>query len=486
MLPSNATITEKLSILEQEARQLEPNEAERAKIRDRVIDYTEAFLNGVEEADVFQILPDKGAEILQHPIAEEGTSTEELLALFERAVDQPGLNPASAGHLGYIPGGGIYPAALGDYLAAVTNRYAGIFFASPGAIRIENQLLRWISDLIGYGTTAAGNLTSGGSIANLIAIVTARDAKGVTSDKVKTSVIYMSEQAHHSVQKALHYAGLTECPLRMVSLDAHFRMDAAALEAQMKADRKAGLTPFMIIASAGTTDTGAMDPLDAIADVSERYNTWFHVDAAYGGFFVLVDELKESFKGVERSDSLVIDPHKGLFLPYGLGAVVIRDGDRLKQSNSYEASYMQDTLQDIDELSPAELGPELSKHFRGLRLWFPIKLFGVKPFRAALEEKLWLCRYFYQEVKAMPQFEVGPEPDLSVAIFRYVPQSGNADEFNQKLVEAIKADGRVFLSSTNIKGTFWIRIAVLAFRTHKHRIDLCLEVLKEKVGELEA
>jgi glutamate/tyrosine decarboxylase-like PLP-dependent enzyme len=181
-----------------------------------------------------------------------------------------------------------------------------------------------------------------------------------------------------------------------------------------------------------------------------------------------------------------MDPHKTLFLPYGSGAVLVRDRARLLESHHYAANYMQDALRARDELSPADLSPELTKHFRGLRLWMPLLLHGLAPFRAALEEKMLLARYFHERLSERPGFEVGPYPDLSVVIFRYRPASGDADAFNQKLVEAIQRDGRVFLSSTILDGHFILRLAVVSFRVHLETIDLALEILDHEVRRLES
>jgi len=327
-------------------------------------------------------------------------------------------------------------------------------------------------------------LTSGGSIANLMAITTARDYMKIKARVIEKSVIYLTHQAHHSVQKAIRIAGLGEAKLSYIPVDARFRMDVSALEKAVERDVEHGLNPFLLIAYAGTTDTGAIDPMDKIATVAKRFKLWYHVDAAYGGFFILADEVKDAFKGIEKADSITIDPHKGLFLAYGTGAVLIKNVEALQKTNNYEANYMQDVIAEANEPSPANLSPELTKHFRGMRMWLPLQLFGLKPFKAAISEKLWLCRYFYEEVQKMG-FEVGPEPELSVAIYRYLPKKGDANSFNAKIVEMVREDGRVFLSSTTIDGVFWIRIAILCFRSHLSTIDLCLEILKEKVGILE-
>ena len=184
------------------------------------------------------------------------------------------------------------------------------------------------------------------------------------------------------------------------------------------------------------------------------------------------------------SDSIVMDPHKGLFLPYGSGAVLVKDSKKLLDAHYYMPNYLQDTFDSREELSPADLSPELTKHFRGLRLWLPLKALGLKPFRAALEEKILLAQYFYKKIQQLDGFEVGPYPDLSVVTYRYIPSKGDVNEFNKKLVHEIHKDGRVFLSSTIVDDKFTLRLAVLAFRTHLETIDLTLEILKEKVAIL--
>ena len=476
---------EKLLELEKSSKLLEPSALERSSARDKVVDYSENFLDNIESVNAFNPPGDKGIGLLDSPISETGIGIDEAISLIRDNVDTPGLNPASGGHFGYIPGGGIYYSALGDYLADIFNRYAGIFFAAPGAVRMENMLLRWMSDHVGYPASAAGNLTSGGSLANLIAIVTARDAKKIKAANVERSVIYLSQQVHHSVDKAIRIAGLSECVVRHLPLDEKYRIRPDALETQITEDKAAGLNPFLVVASAGTTDVGAIDPLAEIGEIAARRDLWYHIDAAYGGFFILTDEGKQKLQGIETSHSLVIDPHKGLFLPYGLGVVLVKNAAALYDSHHYMAHYMQDAAASTDELSPADLSPELTKHFRGLRLWLPLKLHGVAPFRACLDEKLLLAKYFHAEVKRLG-FESKVEPELSVVVYRYVPKNGDADTFNKRLLDEVVADGRVFVSSTMLDGDFTLRFACLSFRTHLSTVDTLLNVLKEKVRLLES
>ena len=457
----------------------------RARVREHVVAYSETFLNNIESIKTFNVSTDKGSGLLDSPIAEHGIDIDEAVSLIRENVDTPGLNPASGGHLGYIPGGGIYYAALADYLADVFNRYAGVFYASPGAVRMENMLIRWMCDLVGYGPESHGNLTTSGSLANMIAVVVARDGKNIKSADIPRSVIYLSRQTHHSVAKAINVAGLAECPVRYVALDEKYRMQPDDLAAQIEADKAAALNPFLVVASAGTTDVGAIDPLVELGEIAARHNLWYHIDAAYGGFFILTDEGREKLHGLNMADSLIIDPHKGLFLPYGLGVVLVKNVEHLKRAYSFQASYMQDAFAAPDELSPAELSPELTKHFRGLRLWLPLKLHGVAPFRACLEEKLLLAKYFHAGVQKIG-FESKLEPELSVVTYRYIPADGDANEFNKRLLDAVVADGRIFISSTMLNGEFTLRFACLAFRTHLSTVDTLLAVLKESVEILES
>jgi glutamate/tyrosine decarboxylase-like PLP-dependent enzyme len=470
--------------LEKEARKLEPSAENRSELRRKAQQYGEDFLNDLPEKPAYVTSGTMGKGVYDLPIDDEPKNIDTLLQLLDTEVDRPGLNPASGRHLGYIPGGGVYPSSIADYLAAITNRYTGVFFSSPSAVRIENICIHWMCDLIGYPEGAAGNLTSGGSIANLIGLVVARDNKRVKAQDFHRAVIYTTRQIHHCVVKAIKFAGLAEATIREITMDDRFRMKPDALRRQIKQDKENGFIPLIIFASAGTTDIGAVDPLDEIGDVAQKHQIWFHVDAAYGGFFMLTDRGKKVMAGIEKSDSLTIDPHKGLFLPYGSGAVLVKDGQKLYESQHMTANYLQDTLKATEEASPADLSPELSKHFRGLRMWLPLQLFGVKPFRAALEEKLLLTRYCYREIQKIDGIEVGPEPELSVFFFRYIPQSGDPDSFNKKLVDSIHKDGRVFLSSTHTGGNVYLRIAVLNFRTHLQQVDLTLSLIREKIHEL--
>ena len=475
----------KIKELEKLSRLLDPKESIREKWNSEVLDYSNKFINNLNTSKAFIKSEENGKGIYNLDIEEQATELAPLLDSATKNIDGVGINPTSAGHMGYIPGGGLYPSALGDYIAAVSNRYAGVFYAAPGAVRLENMIIRWMCGLMDFPDNAIGNLTSGGSIANLMALVTAREVHNLKARDFEKSVIYLTEQAHHSILKAIRISGLSEAQLRYIPLDENLKLSAEHLEKAIIEDKKNSLIPFYINASFGTTNTGSIDPLESIAAIAKKHKLWFHVDGAYGGFFKLVDKLDSKFEGIKEADSITLDPHKTLFLPYGTGAILIKNKENLLKAYHCLADYMQDTIGIEDEISPADISVEQTKHFRGMRMWLPLKLFGLKPFRAALEEKLYLTKYFYNEIQNISGFEVGPEPELSIAIFRYVPKDKDANLFNRELIEAIQEDGRIFLSSTNINDVFWIRIAVVQFRTHLEQIDLLLSIIKKYINNTE-
>ena len=479
--------TERLRRLELESRALDPDAGERLFLRDRVVAYADGFMEYLDCGPAFVASNSENDALYDSPISEEPMDTGTVLDLLDRGAHSSGVNVGSAGTMAYIPGSNLYASALADYLGAVTNRYSGLYFAAPGSVRMERVLLRWMADLMGYPAESTGDLTSGGSIANLVGIVTARDARGLKAKNFDKAVVYLTEQSHHAIDKALRIAGLGESVKRFIPLDGRYRMRPEALEEAVRGDAKMGLYPWLIAATAGTTDTGAVDPLANIADVARRHELWLHVDGAYGAAFILTEQGKQILEGIERSDSMVIDPHKGLFLPFGSGVVLVRDGRHLLDAHYYDASYLQDkdVLASAEEVSPADLSPELTRPARALRLWLPVKLAGVAPFRAALEEKLLLARYVHEKMMLDDRFEVGPPPDLSIVTFRYLPRNGDPDAFNRRLIDVVQRDGRIFISSTMIEGRFTLRLAVLNLRTHLDTVDLAIDILHEKARQLE-
>lgn len=474
-------LLERLRLLEKESKLLDLNEEQRKATFSNFEKIASKFLNNLDESNAYSNAI-SNSSIFE--IKEESENLTGLSEIISSEVMQKGINTASGGHLGYIPGGGLYASAIGDYLAAVTNAYSGMYFASPGAVEMEHACLNWMKDLFEFPKNAIGNLTSGGSIANLIGLTAARDFHKVLNRPVDESIVYMSKHTHHCVHKALRIIGLANITVREIELDEGNRICPSHLKQLIEKDTENNLNPFLVIASAGTTDTGAIDPLDEIADITKQNKLWYHIDAAYGGFFKLVESKKSLFKGIEKADSLVIDPHKGLFLPYGIGAVLVKNREAVLESHHYLANYMQDATDNEFPINPADVSPELTKHFRALRMWLPLKIHGTRPFVAALEEKLLLTAYFRREIVKLG-FSIGPEPDLSVTYFWH-PLEKKQNEFNQKLVQAFHANGDVFLSSTMLDDKFVIRMAILSFRTHRSTIDKALKMIKYGLSKITA
>ena len=454
---------------------LEPDAEERRRLGTDVLDHALAYLEALPDLPANNSWDEVFAQRLDPEFPEVGRGSEELLPYFGQCVNRPGFTTTSPRFMAYIPGGGLYHSALGDFLAAVSNKYSGFASASPGAVRLENACCAWMAKVIDYPETSAGTLTSGGSLANLTAIVAAREAR----DPGGGGAIYMTRFVHHCVDKALHISGRGRAPRRLIATDDRCRMDAAALEEAIQRDLAEGTRPWLVVASAGTIDTGSVDPLAEIAEVCARHGVWFHVDGAYGGLFALCDEGRSKLRGIERADSVALDPHKTLFLPYGTGAVLVRDGNQLLHAFSASADYIRPLGESEVGPSPADLSPELTRHFRALRLWLPLQLAGVAAFRAAQQEKLALARYFHARLSELPGFDAGPPPDLSVVAFRY-----GDDGPSERLLQYLQQEGRVMLSGTRIDGRFHIRCAILSFRTHVQHVDEVIEALRRAADEV--
>jgi aromatic-L-amino-acid decarboxylase len=296
-------------------------------------------------------------------------------------------------------------------------------------------------------------------------------------------VIYFSGETHYCVSKAARLAGFPRASLRALPTDARLRVSTEALAEAIREDRSRGRRPFLVVANVGTTNTGAVDPLPEIVRIARESGLWVHADAAYGGFFRLVPGGEALLRGIEECDSITLDPHKGLFLPYGLGALLVRDGSALVRAHRESASYVQDVAGE-GSLGFADLSPELSRDFRGLRLWLPLALHGLGAFREQLVEKLSLARRAYDELRSDAAFEVLDEPQLSVVAFRLRAPEEEAERLGPELLRRVNARRRVFLSSTRIGGRYALRICVLSFRTHEDRVRDAIQALREEARAL--
>lgn len=409
------------------------------------------------------------------PPPAKGVPFEELLDRVARAAGK-GFDTANPGFVGYIPGGGLYAAAIGDFLACIVNRYTGVSRPAPALVEMEASVLRWMCSLFQLPDGSQGVLTPGGSMSTFSAIVAARTSK--LGEQFLDGTLYVSDEVHHSVAKSAKIAGLPADALRVVPAGDDLRLDVVALRKAIDADRAAGRRPFLIVASAGTINAGMVDPLDAVADVAAETDCWLHVDAAYGGFFQLTARGKQALHGIERADTITLDPHKGLFLPYGTGALLARDGELLRAAHEVAAHYLPAQSDDPSLPDFSSYSPELTRDYRGLRLWLPLHLHGVETFVRALDEKLDLAAQVHEQLSAIPQLLVPWSPDLSLVSFRL---RDGSDADNDALLDRINGSGRIWMSSAPIRGRTHLRVCILSHRSRPERIGELVEIIRSAV-----
>ena len=415
----------------------------------------------------------------------ERAPLEDLLSLLFDSAARSAFNAAGPGFLAYVPGGGLFHTALADLIGNTLNRFTTVWTAAPALAQVEANVVRWFGSMVGFPETVGGFLSSGGSMANLSALIAARVER--LPENFLDGVIYASTQTHHSIVKAARLAGFQSRNVREVPVDGSFRMQVSALEAQIQRDRAAGLEPFLLVGNAGTTNTGAVDPLRALAELARRESLWLHVDAAYGGFFMLTQRGRRLLAGIELADSVTLDPHKGLFLPYGTGCLLARDRETLRKAHHATGDYMPPLQDHPDRVDFSELSPELSRESRGMRVWLPLKLLGVEPFVAALDEKLDLAHWIEGELRKLPDLEILAAAQLSTLAFRVAPRGlteSELDSLNERLLAAVNSRQRVFLNPTRLRGRLALRICVLSFRTHQERMQMCLEDIREALEEV--
>jgi aromatic-L-amino-acid/L-tryptophan decarboxylase len=332
---------------------------------------------------------------------------------------------------------------------------------------------------------ARGLFTSGGSMATFNGILCARE-RHLGAD-IRPGVLYTSDQAHHSVLKSAKLAGIMPDRVRAIESDDRFRIRLDRLREAIVADRRSGLRPFAVVSNAGTVNTGAVDPLDDIADLCAAEQLWHHIDGAYGAFFYLAPELRQTLRALPRADSLTLDPHKGLFLPYGTGALLVRDGAALRAAHEATAAYLPSMPHPHDFYDPSQHGPELSRGFPGLRVWLSVKLYGAAAFRAAIAEKRALAVDAFRRVARLPGIVVDAEPELSLFAFHLTAPGwsiAQEDAATRALMERTTARGRVMVTGSHTHGRYLGRVCVLSFRTHEPQIDALVEDFAAVIAEL--
>lgn len=386
----------------------------------------------------------------------------------------------------FIPSSPTWPSILGEYLATGFNVFEGTWLESAGPSQLELVVLDWFRSWLGLPETGGGVLTSGGSAANLVALVTARERAGNPPDPV----IYLSDQGHSSLERAARIMGIGNRSLRRIPTDGNFRMIPSALREAVSRDREAGMRPLALCGNAGATNTGATDPLRFLAHLARDEDLWFHVDGAYGGFAILTTEGRKTFEGIEEADSVTLDPHKWLFQPYEAGCLMVRDTRTLEDAFRILPEYLQDATLGAGQVNFADRGIQLTRGFRALKIWMSIQMLGLKAFREGIQQGIDLARKAESYVLASDRLEMLGAAALGVICFRYRPPRGVSEpemleELNRAIQNEIVDSGLAMMSSTRLRGEFSLRLAILNYRSTWEDVLITLQAVEALGGRWE-
>ncbi len=423
-------------------------------------------------------------------VPEEPMPADELVAHLREAVLDYSLKAGHPAHLAYITGAGTVPGAAADLLASGLNPNVGGWLLSPAATEIEIRLTQWLAKRFGLPESAGGLIVAGGAIANFIALKAARDAvagQDVRRDGVsgRRLALYCSSEAHITIDRAADMLGLGTDSVRHIAVDDGLRLQPAALADAIRGDMEAGVQPVAVVGTAGTTGTGAIDPLPELADIATEHELWFHVDAAYGGALALADDLRPLLDGIERADSITLDPHKWLSTPLGSGCILVRDLQSLSDSFGVYASYVHEDEELDRGVSLGFMGPQFSRGFDALKVWVSLLAHGRAAYGRRIAHDIALTSYLAARVEERPDFELVTAA-LSICCFRYRPAGAANEEYidrlNERLMTELQLDGRVYPSNAVVNGRFCLRTCIVNFRTEAEDLDRLLEVAAE-LGE---
>ncbi len=426
--------------------------------------------------------------LLEEPLPEEPGDIDFLLDEVAQKIFGSITNSAGPNYYGYITGGGNQVAVLAEMIKASVNQNNLKWHSSPASTELEKLVMRWVAEFVGYPKSSAGVLLSGGSVANFNCLAVARKIKSpadISEEGAYGSrpcTVYVSEEGHSSFDKAMDMLGLGKKYLRKIPADNEMRINTDALEERIRNDKNAGLHPLCTIAVAGTTNTGAIDDLNAVADICEQYKMWYHVDAAYGGPAAAVDEVSHLFDGIDRADSLVVNPHKWLYVPFEAGGVLVKNPDHLRETFSTVPDYLKSDRSGDERTDLMEYNLPLTKEFKALKVWMSLKAFGAKRIRREISRDIEKAAYLAGKAESHTELELMSPAPLSIVCFRYNPGDMNdneLDKLNDRIISDIEQDGRVFLTGTKIRGHSALRTCFINHRTEKQHVDRLVEVILE-------
>jgi glutamate/tyrosine decarboxylase-like PLP-dependent enzyme len=454
----------------------------------RVVDVVAEHLSTLRDQRAFTTISRAEADsLIAAPPSEQPIPFDQLLRTLQQCVFPYAAREPHPGFVAYVPSCPSYPAILGDWLATGFNFFAGVWSVAAGPNAVEALVLDWFRRWLDMPAGAGGLLTSGGSAATLTALLAAREhvVAGQPARLPKLTV-YLSDQTHSAAIRGAWIAGVPRSHVRVLPSDDEFRIPMEALVTAIAADRRAGLIPLAVVANAGTTNTGATDPLDRLADLCERERIWLHVDAAYGGFAVLTDRATPPLRAVGRADSVAIDPHKWLFVPFECGCVMMRDPEKLRAAFQILPDYLQDTAGDSEQVNFADRGEQLTRCARAIKVWLGVQYYGMATLRAAIEGGIERAELAEELVRASAALEVTAPARLGVLCFRVHPANMDDERaleaLNERVNAAINERGRFFISSTRLRGIFTLRICPIGHRTTNEDIRELVRAVEAEAG----
>jgi glutamate/tyrosine decarboxylase-like PLP-dependent enzyme len=437
--------------------------------------------------------PSDLSRLFDEPLPIEGAGEEELLARFGADVLSHAMHIPSPSYFGLFNPTPLAVAVWADVLASAINQNGAVWRNSPSASAVEDRVVRWLCQLVGYGRESFGTLTSGGSEANLLALKCARDrAAGNTRDRGLRDadasgrlVVYASEQSHYSLAKSCDILGLGREALRKIETDDGFHIRTDLLREAIERDLAAGHTPTCVAGAAGATSTGVVDPLDELADAARDYGLWFHVDAAYGGALAFSEKHRSRLGGIERADSVTVDPHKWMFVPFACGGLLVREGGAvLRAAFDITAEYMSEDRGGSDvEFDFMRYGQLGTRRFNALKIWMALKRLGVRGYAAIVERQIELARHLAARIDETPDFVRVGEVETALCCARFEPEEygGRApaelDELQRALQQRIERGGGAWFASTIVKGRRVLRFNVNSFLTERRHVDDLVELL---------
>lgn len=416
---------------------------------------------------------------LREPVPEQGNAIEQVLEQTQQDVLDNIMHLDHPRFFAFVPGPSNFVSVMADALASGFNIFAGTWLEASGPTQIELITIDWLRQICGLSDTAGGLFVSGGSVANLTALATARHI--ILNDDIHNAVVYCSDQTHSSVARALRILGFPSSQVRILPTGEQFCLRLSDIQNAIGQDRNAGKQPFCIVASAGTTSTGSIDPLNELADLCQREHLWLHVDGAYGAAAMLSEQGRTLLKGLERADSLSLDPHKWLFQPYEMGCVLVKNAHWLKETFHILPEYLQDIDQGTEETNFCDYGIQLTRGTRALKLWMSLKIYGLDAFRQAIEHGIQLAEHAEGVLRASSSWEIVTPAQIGIVTFRYAPAQCTNEEqehINQQLVDALIQDGFAMLSSTVLHGHTTLRLCTINPRTTNEDIKSTIERLE--------